>query len=129
MGFEKFVPPRRQRPPQVSIKKTGTVTFDMSWVTAHGLDKVNHVILYFDPAHKLLGVRPAADAKEDGALRLSHRKRVSSVRARQLFEAYGLKLDRTAKFPVSFDPDQGMAVVSLEEVKRRRGPRKRVAAP
>lgn len=127
MGFEKFVPPRRQRPPQVSIKKTGTVTFDMNWVSVHGLDKVNYVTLYFDPAHKLLGVRPANDAKEEGALRISHRKRVSSVRARQLFEVYGLNLDKTARFPVHFDEEQGMAVVSLGDVKRRRGPRKRVS--
>lgn len=127
MGFEKFVPPRRQRPPQVSIKKTGTITFDMSWISTHAFDKVNYVTLYFDPAHKLLGVRPTNDAKEEGALRLSHRKRVSSVRARLLFEAYGLKLERTARFPVRFDEEEGMAVVSLEEVKRRRGPRKRLA--
>lgn len=125
MGFEKFVPPRRQRAPLVSIKKTGTITFDMAWVTTHGFETCSHVTLYFDPVHKLLGVRPAADGKEEGALRMSHRKRVSSVRARQLFETYGLKLERTARFPVRFDEEHGMAVISLEEIKRRRGPRKR----
>ena len=81
MPFEKFVPPRRQRSPQVSIKRTGTISFDKSYAQSVGLGNTNYVTLYFDPAKKLVGVKPAKDAKDDGSLKLSHRQRVSSVRA------------------------------------------------
>lgn len=125
MPFEKFVPPRKQRPPQVSIKRTGTISFDTSSAAAFGLDKVGHVTLYFDPARKLVGVKGTTDPKEEGAIKLSHRKRVSSVRAHPFFENYGIPLERTARFPLTADRESGMAVIELGEVKRKRGPRKR----
>jgi hypothetical protein len=125
MPFEKFVPPRREKSFQVSIKRTGTISFDKSYATTAGLAKASHVILYFDPSKKLVGVKAARDAKEDGALKLSHRQRVSSVRARSFFDHYGIALERTLRFPVRHDDEAGMAVIELSDVKRRRGPRKR----
>ena len=125
MAFEKFVPPRKPKPTQVSIKRTGTITFDNALAATYVFTKVSHAILYFDPAKKLVGVRPALDPKDEGAMKLSHRKRVSSLRARAFFEMYGITLDRTAHHPVRYDKESGMAVVDLGDVKRRRGPRKR----
>lgn len=125
MAFEKFVPPRKQRPPQVSIKRTGTISFDIASVAAFGLDKATHVTLYFDAVRKLVGVKPISDAKEEGAIRLSHRKRVSSLRARPFFEVFGITLEATSRFPVTLDKESGMAVIELGEVKRRRGRRRR----
>jgi len=127
MAFEKFVPPRKAKPPQVSIKRTGTITFDNSLAAVYGLAKVSHAILYFDPARKLVGVKPVRDPKDEGAMKISHRKRVSSLRARAFFEVYGIKLERTAHYPVKHDREAGMAVVDLSDLKRRRGPRKRRA--
>ena len=125
MAFEKFLPPRKAKPPQVSIKRTGTITFDNALAATYGLGKASHAILYFDPARKLVGVKPERDAKDEGAMKLSHRKRVSSLRARAFFEVYGITLDRTAHYPVRHDKESGMAVVDLGDLKRRRGPRKR----
>jgi hypothetical protein len=125
MPFEKFVPPRRQRSPQVSIKRTGTISFDKSYAQSVGLGTTNYVTLFFDPAKKLVGVKPAKDAKDDGSLKLSHRQRVSSVRAHPFFEHYGISLEKTSRFPVRFDESEDMVVIELQEVKRRRGPRKR----
>src|SRR5208337_673839 len=101
MSFEKFVPPRKQKPPQVSIKRTGTITFDNALAGAFGLGRASHVILYFDAGKKLIGVKAAHDGREEGAMKLSHRKRVSSVRARAFFETFGIRLDRISRCPVS----------------------------
>jgi len=125
MAFEKFLPPRKVKPPQVSIKRTGTITFDNALAATYGLAKASHAILYFDSAKKLVGVRPARGPKDEGAMKISHRKRVSSVRARSFFEVYGIRLDRTAHYPVRMDEKSGMAVVPIGDLKRRRGPRKR----
>jgi len=120
--FEKFVPPSRPRTTQVSIKRAGTISFDRAAAIACGLDRATHATLHFDPAHKLIGVKPAG-AGEDGALRLSHRTRVSSLRARAFFEFYGIELTVTRRYAITFDSAAGMAVIPLGAVKRRRGPR------
>jgi len=125
MPFEKFVPPRRQKSPQVSIKKTGTISFDKAYAASIGLGDATHVVLFFDPQKKLVGVKRAKDPREDGAVKLSHRQRVSSVRARSFFEHYGISLEATRRFPVRQDEGERMAVIEMLEVKRRRGPRKR----
>ncbi|MEW6337698.1 MAG: hypothetical protein ACOY3Y_13945 [Acidobacteriota bacterium] len=120
MAFEKFVPPRRNAPPRVSIKRTGTITFDLATAAHFGLDGATHVTLYFDAVRKFVGVR-RAEPREEGALRLSHRKRVCSVRAKAFFETFRLSLERTARYPVSFDAGAAMAVIELTEVRRRPG--------
>jgi hypothetical protein len=125
MGFERFVPPRKVKPPQVSIKRTGTITFDNPLAVGFGLGKTSYVILFFDAGKKLVGIRPAQDSKEEGAMKLSHRKRVSSVRARAFFDTYGITLDRTNRCPVMPEKENGMVVIDLAEIRRRRGPRKK----
>jgi hypothetical protein len=122
MAFEKFVPPSRPRTTQVSIKRAGTISFDRSAAIACGLDRASHATLHFDPNHKLIGVKPAG-AGEEGALRLSHRKRVSSLRAKAFFDFYGIELTVTRRYAITIDKDAGMAVIPLGAVKRRRGPR------
>ena len=79
MAFEKFVPPRKPKPPQVSIKRTGTITFDNALAATYGFTKVSHAILYFDPAKKLVGVRPALDPKARGIACNNRNGRVSVV--------------------------------------------------
>jgi hypothetical protein len=123
MSFEKYVPLRTQRAAQVSIKKTGTISLDSAFARAFGFQKVNYVTLHFDAARKLVGVKPEANSKEEGAIKLSHRTRVSSVRARAFFEAFGMKIESTMRYPIAFDPDDSMAVIALEGMKRKRGPR------
>jgi hypothetical protein len=116
--FEKFIPPRKTRAPQVSLKRTGTITFDATAVEAFSLAKISAVSLYFDPSRSLAGVKAAADPREEGALRLTHRKRVSSVRARQFFEVYGIPLTQNRTLPATYDRDDDMIVLDLAEVRR-----------
>jgi hypothetical protein len=127
MPFEKFVPPDKEKPPQVSIKRTGTITFYKAWMAAHGMGKASHVILFFDPTKKLVGVRVARDPREEGAMKLTHRKRVSSVRARQFFERYRIKLERTSRYPLSHDKGAAMAIIDLRGLKRQPGRHRRAA--
>ncbi len=127
MSFEKFIPPDREKPPQVSIKRTGTITFYKTWMAAHGLGKTSHVLLFFDPSRKLVGVKAARDGREEGAMKLTQRKRVCSVRARQFFEKYRIALERTSRYPLAHDKGTAMAVIDLRGLKRRPGRRRNVA--
>ncbi|MEP0775190.1 MAG: hypothetical protein HRF46_12590 [Acidobacteriota bacterium] len=118
MPFEKFIPARKQKPPQASIKRTGTISLDAGFASQVGLAEARAVTLYFDPQKRLVGLR-AADPKEDGAVRLSHRTRVASVRARPLFQAYGIALEETARVPVSWDEAENLVVLPLPAGGRR----------
>lgn len=124
MSFEKFVPPKKKRADEVSIKATGTISIPSSFVAEHGFADMHFATLFFDKERKLVGVKPTANAREDGAITLSHRRRVASLRARAFFEHYGIPLAGTKRFPVTFDAELGMAVIPLGEIKRRPGRRK-----
>jgi len=127
MAFERFVPPRKQKPFMVSIKRTGTLSFDKAVVEAFGLSAASHVALFFDIGRKLIGIRPA-EPKEEGALKLSHRARVSSVRARIFFDTYAIALEQTRRFTVARDDAEGLIVVDISDVKRKPGRRKGTAS-
>ena len=125
MAFEKFIPPRKKKAPKVSVKRTGSIAFDPAAVEAYGLAKVGAVTLHFDSTRKLLGIQ-AAETKEEGAHKLVHRQRVSSVRAKVFFDAYGIPLEQTRQLMVSKERESGMIVFDLSDVKRRPGRRKKV---
>lgn len=118
MPFEKFIPARKQKPPQASVKRTGTISVDIGFARQAGLGDARFVTLYFDPQKRLVGIR-AADPKEEGAVRMSHRTRVVSVRARPLFQAFGITLEETSRVPVSFDETEAMVVLPLPAAGRR----------
>jgi hypothetical protein len=126
MVFKKFVPPRRNASHPVSIKRTGTISMDRQFASAAGFDETTHVTLYFDPETRMIGIKSAAQPKEEGAMRLTHRKRVSSVRAHPFFVHFGIMPDRTQRFAAEIDAADGMIKVGLPPVRRRPGrPRKR----
>ena len=129
MPFEKFVPTRKQKPPQAAVKKTGTISLDLAFARQFGLGDSGFVTLHFDAQERRIGLR-SADAKEEGAVRFSQRTRVASVRARPLFQAYGITLEATERVPVFYDEQEKMLVLALPSGGRRpRGrPRKQPAS-
>ncbi len=124
MPFEKYVPPKREKPHEATLRKTGTISIPTAFSRAHGLSDAPFVTLYFEKDRKLVGVKPAADAQEEGAVKVSRRQRVISVPARSFFEHYGVPLTATRRCPLRFDTAEGMAVISLGSVKRRPGRRR-----
>lgn len=122
MPFEKFIPPRKQKPQPVSLKRTGTIAFDAAFASTVGLDNASHVTLHYDAGHRIVGVKPASSSKEEGALRLSHRAHVCSVRARAFFDHYGVTIAQTQRFAASLDAAEGLVTIALPG--RRGRPRK-----
>lgn len=118
MAFQKYVPARQQKTPEASIKRTGTISMDIAFVRQVGLGETHFVTLHFDPQKRLIGIR-AADQKEEGAMRLSHRVRVASVRARPLFQAFSITLEETSRVPMTFDEGEGMVVFPVSGGRRR----------
>ncbi len=125
MGFEKFVPKSvaSSSPPKALIRPTGLISFDAASVAAFGLDKATHAVLFFDRNKKAIGVRFTSDPNEEGALKISRRRRTVGVKSPEFFKEYGLVLESPKRLPVREDKRNGLVIVDVKEIRRRRGRR------
>jgi len=86
-------------------------------------DFIRCPVLYFDKIRKMVGVQITKNQGDDGALKLSRRRRSVSLKAPQFFDLYGLSFEEAQRFDVGHDPDSNMLTISLKHVQRRRGRR------
>ncbi len=124
MAFEKFIPPQTSGVrPRATIRPSGLISFDAASVEAFGLHSVSYAVLFFDKTRKIVGVQITKNAADDGALKLSRRRRSVSLKAPQFFDLYGLSFDEAQRFDVGQNPTTKMLTISLKNVPRRRGRR------
>jgi hypothetical protein len=124
MAFEKFIPPQTSGVrPRATIRPSGLISFDAASVEAFDLHSATHGVLYFDKTRKMVGVQIIKNEGDDGALKLSRRRRSVSLKAPQFFDLYGLSFEEAQRFDVGLDPDTKMLTISLKHVQRRRGRR------
>jgi len=128
MAFERFIPPQAPGTrPRATIRPSGLISFDAASVAAFGLEKAKFAILFFDKMRKIIGAKITNKADEDGALPLSKRRRSVSLKSPQFFHQYGLAVEESQRFEVTRDPDNGMLLINVKDVKRRRGRRPKKA--
>ncbi len=128
MAFEKFIPPQSSGVrPRATIRSSGLISFDAASVETFGLDSASYAVLFFDKTRKIVGVQITDNRKDDGALKLSKRRRSVSLKAPQFFELYGLSFDEAQRFDVGQDPSSKLLTISLKNIKRRRGRRPKKA--
>ncbi|MEJ2190645.1 MAG: hypothetical protein P8Y93_14840 [Acidobacteriota bacterium] len=128
MAFEKYIPPQSSGVrPRATIRPSGLISFDAAAVEAYGLQSASFAVLYFDKTRKVVGVEITKNANEEGALKLSRRRRSVSVKAPQFFDLYGLSFDEAQRFDVGRNPETKMLTISLKNIKRRRGRRPKKA--
>ena len=129
MAFEKFVPPRaRTAAPKALIRPTGLISFDGNAVEAFGLAEAQYALLFFDRTRKLVGVKLTANATDEGALKLSRRRRTVSVKSPEFFAEYGIEISQPTRFDAFQDDNKDMIVVNIKSVPRRRGRRAKTAS-
>lgn len=128
MAFEKYIPPQSSGVrPRATIRPSGLISFDAAAVEAYGLQSASFAVLYFDKTRKVVGIEITKNANEEGALKLSRRRRSVSVKAPQFFDLYGLSFDEAQRFDVGRNPETKMLTISLKNIKRRRGRRPKKA--
>ena len=128
MAFEKFIPPQSSGVrPRATIRPSGLISFDAASVATFGLDSASYAVLFFDKTRKIVGVQITKNEKDDGALKLSRRRRSVSLKAPQFFDLYGLSFDEAQRFDVGRDPSSKMLTISRKNIKRRRGRRPKKA--
>ena len=124
MAFEKFIPPQSSGVrPRATIRPSGLISFDAASVETFGLHAASYAVLFFDKTRKIVGIQITDNETDDGALKLSSRRRSVSLKAPQFFDLYGLSFEEAQRFDVGRDPTSNMLTISLKNVKRRRGRR------
>ncbi len=124
MAFEKYIPAQTSATrPRATIRPTGLISFDSNAVETFGLQSAAFAVLYFDKIRKIVGVEITKDPNQEGALKLSHRRRSVSVKAPGFFDLYGLSFAEAQRFDVDQDPSSKMLTLSVKNIKRRRGRR------
>jgi len=128
MGFERFVPPQAAgTSPRATIRPSGLISFDAASVSAFGLDSAKFAVLFFDKTRKIIGVKISNKATEEGCLQMSRRRRSVSLKSPQFFHQYGLTVDESQRFEVTREREDNMLLISVKDVKRRRGRRPKKA--
>jgi hypothetical protein len=124
MAFEKFIPPQSSGVrPRATIRPSGLISFDAASVESFGLHSASFAVLYFDKTRKMVGIQITDKENDDGALKLSRRRRSVSVKAPQFFDLYGISFEEAQRFDVGQDPTTKILTISLKNVPRRRGRR------
>ena len=124
MAFEKFIPPQISGVrPRATIRPSGLISFDAASVEAFNLHSVSYAVLFFDKTRKIVGIQITEKPDDDGALKLSRRRRSVSLKAPQFFDLYGLSFEEAQRFDVGQDSTTGMLTISLKNIPRRRGRR------
>jgi len=128
MAFERFVPPQAAGTrPRATIRPSGLISFDAASVAAFGLDSVKCGILFFDKTRKIIGVKLTDRDDEEGALPLSKRRRSVSLKSPHFFHQFGLTVNESQRFEVTRDSGDGLLLINVKDVKRRRGRRPKKA--
>lgn len=128
MAFEKFVPPQAAGTrPRATIRPSGLISFDAASVAAFGLESAKFAVLFFDKTRKIIGVKISQKNDEEGSLQMSRRRRSVSLKSPQFFHQYGLSVDESQRFEVTRDSADGMLLIGVKDVKRRRGRRPKKA--
>jgi len=129
MVFERYIPPRAvHASPKATIRPSGLISFDADAVKSFDLKDASHLVLFFDPKRKLIGVKNVADSKTEGATPVTRRRRSLSVKCPEFFNTYGLIIDESKRYEVKQDDRAGLMTIDVSDIRRRRGRRPKSVA-
>ncbi|MEW5878685.1 MAG: hypothetical protein ACOY7U_11355 [Acidobacteriota bacterium] len=126
MPFIQFIPGGGNQKIQATLTAKGLLGLSADAVKAFGLENATHVLLFFDPERRALGLR-AARPDESGALKITRRKRVTSLSIRALLEQYRLVVPGKLIMEPQFDEKENLVIIPLLGVRMRPG--RRPSAP
>lgn len=128
MPFIQFIHGGGNQKIQATLTAKGLLALSADAVKAFGLENATHVLLFFDPDRRALGLR-AARPDESGALKLTRRKRVTSLSIRALLEQYRLVVPGKLIMEPQFDEKENLVIIPLLGVRMKPGRRPRAPKP
>nr|BAL56776.1 hypothetical protein HGMM_F42G09C02 [uncultured prokaryote] len=128
MPFIQFIPGGGNQKIQATLTAKGLLALSADAVKAFGLEGATHVLLFFDPDRRALGLR-AARPEDSGALKITQRKRVASLSVRALLEQYRLVVPGKLIMEPQFDEKENLVIIPLLGVRMRPGRRPSTPKP
>lgn len=128
MPFIQFIPGGSNQKIQATLTTKGLLALSADAVKVFGLENATHVLLFFDPDRRALGVR-AARPDESGALKLTRRKRVTSLSIRALLEQYRLVVPGKLIMEPEFDEKENLVIIPLLGARMKPGRRPSARKP
>jgi len=113
MSFERFTETARSYKAKISIRSNGTVGLNGGAVNRFGLDRYEWAVLYFDKQNKLVGIKPVANEKEEGAHKINKGKTGAWIAARRFLDYYEIAPAKTKRFDAAWDEKEKMIVVQI----------------
>jgi hypothetical protein len=74
MPLEKFINPGESNAPTISIRRSGSISFNIIARKQFQINKNRFVTLYFDKEHFQIGIRPTDDKKEPGIFNVNQKR-------------------------------------------------------
>ncbi len=128
MPFIQFIPGGNNQKIQATLTPRGVLALSADAVKAFGLEGATHVLLFFDPDRRALGLR-AALPEESGAIKVTQRKRVTSLSIRALLAQYRLVVPGKLIMEPEFDEKENLVIIPLLGVRTRPGRRPTAPKP
>lgn len=128
MPFIQIFPEGEDKKIQATLTAKGLLGLSADAIQAFGLESTTHVLLFFDPERRILGLRPAA-SDEPGALKLTRRKRITSLSIRPLLDQYRLVVPGKLIMEPALDEKENLVVIPLLGVRVRPGRRPTTTKP
>lgn len=121
MGFEKFDDTGRGRgrpagaDPMISLRKSGSIGINGAALSAFFEDD-DGAVMYYNEADTQIGIEPVADSDaEEAAYTVSKTDAGGTIAPRAFLETYELIPEVTTQFEPTWDEEQSMVVVDLDE--------------
>lgn len=112
--FTKNIPGRWSSPnrtPDICICKQGVISFNSLARALCLLDQYTHMILFFNPKTRQVGLKPTNDSTEPGTIRLRKAgTRGLCISGRSFASSNRIDYTKRAHYTISFVPELGMFV-------------------
>jgi hypothetical protein len=123
LNLEKFTAAGRRFSSTISVRSNGALGISQGALhQAKISDAEWHVVLFYDRANKVIGIKPTRDSNEEGSIKLSVRvvKKEDAdaalsafVAAKSFFNFYGIPHSKTTSYRANWDSESGMLIAYL----------------
>ncbi|MDH4228074.1 MAG: hypothetical protein OEV59_10080 [Deltaproteobacteria bacterium] len=115
MSFEMFTRMGRGNKPALSIRKNGQFGLNSGAIEKFKLVEYGYVVLYFDKARKMIGLRPTVE-NEEYAQKLIVKKDCGSIGGKAFLDFYEIPYgEKVRKFELKWDESEKMMVAIIRE--------------
>ena len=123
MPFERFTKVGSRQAPKISIRAGGSFGLSQGALNRFRFEQENtHVVLFYDADRKLIGIKPTANADEEGAIKVNVRpyrtgedtlSKTAFFSAKSFLDFYEIPYEKTRSFDAKWDKENEMIIIDL----------------